>query len=444
MTAVPESNPRFLAAATEVGDELCATAIRHGELCTWIGRSLEEADPVTFAITPMAESLSTDLYGGTAGIAAFLAQLHAVSGSARHKEIAIAAMRHALRRPLPPGCHPVGFYSGTLGVAYAAVHSGALLAEPELVRAGLALAKKVLHELDLSAPQPIDIIGGMAGGILGLLAMAQQPGGAELGDGAVRLGEHLCQRAERQPSGQWLWREDSAIAGEPLPAAGGQPAWPMTGYSHGAAGITLALAELFARTGQPLFRQAALGGIAYENRWFSAREGNWPDLRTSQSGPASDGGSDGGMVYGVSWCHGAPGIALARLRELSLLPQDHELLLADIHVGLATTHRAVVERQQQGRLDATACHGSAGLAEALLVGGLLLDSAEYVAAAHAAGLALIDDRQQHGPWISGSPSGGPSPSLLLGTAGIGYFFLRLHAPTRVPSLLISPHATRAE
>ena len=45
------------------------------------------------------------------------------------------------------------------------------------------------------------------------------------------------------------------------------------------------------------------------------------------------------------------------------------------------------------------------------------------------------------PWPCGVPGGGDTPNLLLGLAGIGYFYLRLHDPATVPSvLLILPKA----
>lgn len=40
-----------------------------------------------------------------------------------------------------------------------------------------------------------------------------------------------------------------------------------------------------------------------------------------------------------------------------------------------------------------------------------------------------------GPWPSGTPSLGPNPSLMLGTAGIGYTLLRLHDPGAMPPVL---------
>jgi lantibiotic modifying enzyme len=48
---------------------------------------------------------------------------------------------------------------------------------------------------------------------------------------------------------------------------------------------------------------------------------------------------------------------------------------------------------------------------------------------------LIARHAAAGDWPSGTPSGGPNPSLMLGTAGIGYTVLRLHDPNRVPSIL---------
>ncbi|MDR3531448.1 MAG: lanthionine synthetase LanC family protein, partial [Rhodopila sp.] len=39
-------------------------------------------------------------------------------------------------------------------------------------------------------------------------------------------------------------------------------------------------------------------------------------------------------------------------------------------------------------------------------------------------------------WPCGVPGGGETPGLLLGLAGIGYFYLRLHSPSEVPSILL--------
>ena len=74
--------------------------------------------------------------------------------------------------------------------------------------------------------------------------------------------------------------------------------------------------------------------------------------------------------------------------------------------------------------------------EVLLVAGQVLGDPAYLRRARDVGRALIDCHATAGDWPSGVASGGPNPSLMLGTAGVGYGFLRLHDPDEVPSVLL--------
>ena len=40
------------------------------------------------------------------------------------------------------------------------------------------------------------------------------------------------------------------------------------------------------------------------------------------------------------------------------------------------------------------------------------------------------------PWPCGLPDANETPDLMLGLAGIGYFYLRLAAPAKIPSVLL--------
>src|SRR5262249_4959145 len=110
-----------------------------------------------------------------------------------------------------------------------------------------------------------------------------------------------------------------------MPARG-----PLTGFSHGAAGMVISLLELAQATGDRRFRAQGLAGIEYERSLFASTEGNWPnlslpneqDLEAQRQGP---------LPYLVNWCHGAPGIGLARLRGLRHL--DDTATRAEIHVA---------------------------------------------------------------------------------------------------------------
>ncbi len=74
------------------------------------------------------------------------------------------------------------------------------------------------------------------------------------------------------------------------------------GMSHGYAGIAMALAALGAATSERLFTVAALELTRLESRLVA--NGNWTDP------------NDQHHAAQATWCHGAPGIAMARLVTL--------------------------------------------------------------------------------------------------------------------------------
>jgi lantibiotic modifying enzyme len=84
------------------------------------------------------------------------------------------------------------------------------------------------------------------------------------------------------------------------------------------------------------------------------------------------------------------------------------------------------------------CHGVAGNAEALILASSILGDSHYMRLARQAGIRGLELYQRAGlNWPCGITGGGLNPSLLLGVAGIGYFYLRLHDPVQFPSVLIA-------
>ena len=132
----------------------------------------------------------------------------------------------------------------------------------------------------------------------------------------------------------------------------------LTGFSHGTAGIGWALLELSSATGEARFRSAAEEAFRYERTHYSPEQENWPDFRDFLRAP---GGS--GPVFGTAWCHGAPGIALSRLRAwgLTASPQSRE----EAEAAVRTTTRAV-QSPDAVRGGFSLCHGCAGNADVLL------------------------------------------------------------------------------
>ncbi len=420
MTAVRDE--AFLEAAAFLGRRLCRDALWAGERCNWLGDSMEVVDT---AWSVVHRALGPDLYGGTSGIAAFLASLHRLTGEPLFKLTAEGAIAHALSRAeeIPPTSR-MAFYSGWTGLAYALAAVGEAFEAPGT--AGKVHALIAAAARDAGASPGLDVIGGAAGAIPALIDLNRRGYGDDLIAIAVRLGEHLLATARKGDVG-WSWN-----------TLEGQSTHDLTGFSHGASGIAWALLELFAATGETRFRDAAERGFAYERQWFSPEHENWPDFR-SIAAPA--GGSGHTLNYAMAWCHGAPGIGLSRVRACELLGDDTMRREAD--AAIRATTRLMSHPALGPQSDFTLCHGRAGNADLLIYAGETLGDEAARAAAEAVGRQGIETfRRNDLPWPCGVPGGGETPNLMLGLAGIGYFYLRLYDPGAVPSILIvRPRAT---
>ena len=200
---------------------------------------------------------------------------------------------------------------------------------------------------------------------------------------------------------------------------------PLTGFSHGNAGIAWALGELADLTGEARFRTAERAAVAYERSLFSAEAKNWPDLRDhGRPGAEAEHSDQANSV--AAWCHGAPGIGLARILSLGRL--DESATRAEIEAALETT-------LAQGFGDNhSLCHGDLGSLETLLQAGERLADPRWRGEADRMSTVTLESIRTNG-WICGVPSGVETPGLMTGLAGIGFGLLRLAEPRRTPSVL---------
>ena len=207
---------------------------------------------------------------------------------------------------------------------------------------------------------------------------------------------------------------------------------PLCGMSHGSTGIALALATLGNAAGQARFTDAAKATLEYEASVFSEERANWPDFRIDLFPIPGKVYTEEDVGYMASWCHGATGMAHARLAMRGV---DGPGVRRDIEVGVGTTLREGFGRSH------CLCHGDAGNLEFLAEAARALRDDGLAAKVRVGAAALLEEIERDG-YHCGVPAGVEAPGLMVGVAGIGYGLLRLARPELVPPVLTLGPASR--
>jgi class II lanthipeptide synthase len=308
-------------------------------------------------------------------------------------------------------------YSGATGIAFSAIELGTLFGDERLIARGCDELERATADVDDDTW--LDVLGGSAGAIQALLTMAACHAVPAFVEVADVHGHRLLQKARRSDRG-WSW--------DTLP---GQSSDHLLGYGHGAGGIACALLELSVATANEEYRHGALEAFRYERSFFSHEHHNWPDLRVPATPPQQ-------AVYAVAWCHGGPGIGLSRLRARQLIADEGAE--RDLGEALQLTVGSCGATGSAAGVDLSLCHGVGGNADLLIEAATIRNRPDLLECAERAGRQAIETYVPDDlPWPCGVTSGGETPNLMLGLAGIGHFFLRLHDPHRVPSInLVKP------
>jgi type 2 lantibiotic biosynthesis protein LanM len=402
----PVSSDELLAGAVSIGHQLADRAFTSSQEAQWL--ALDHQPHRGWCLVPAGP----DFYQGLPGVIFFYAYLGALSGEPRFPSLARLALR-TLDQQIEQGDHPLeglGAYSGWSGLLYTFTHLSVLWGDASLLDRAERLASDLLPKA--STDELLDLVAGSAGCLITSLRAYQVRPSAIFRELAVACGERLLATLQPQEHG----------AGWVVELTGPRP---IAGISHGAAGISWALLELWGETGDERYREAARQGIEMERHLFSEERGNWPDLRV---GHPEDQGIDGseGQHFMAAWCHGAPGIGLARILGLPFL--DDAKTREEIALAVKTT------LDEGLGLNHSLCHGDLGnldfLHRAALASG---DEPLQQRALRLAG-GVLDNLRREGPLCS-LPRGSDPPSLMLGLAGIGYGLARLAAPDHIPSVL---------
>ncbi|MGA7580109.1 MAG: type 2 lanthipeptide synthetase LanM family protein [Pseudolabrys sp.] len=396
----------LIAEADRIAEELSRCAIRRGPGAAWIGLDWL-GDAEVFQLV----CLGPDLYNGGSGIALFLAAHASATGRQSSADLALAGVAH-LRKNLKSRnaarmarSFGVGGATGLGSIVYALTVMSKLLGDERLLE-DAHVAAGLFSDGLIAADKQLDVIGGSAGGILGLLRLYRDSKSADVLNRAIKCGEHLIAQSRLGPEGRRSW------------VGQGMGNRALNGMSHGAAGFAYALASLATATGREEFAAAAAECIAFEDASFDAGRDNWPDLR-----------GDGEPSWPCQWCHGAPGIGLARIAMVKHGTNGQGELKKDIvHAVEGAT------KGWPGSVD-TLCCGTLANVEFLCEAADSLGRKDLGELAARRLLSVVENASSSGDYRWNSGQRKFNLGLFRGLAGVGYTALR-QVDRSLPNVLI--------
>lgn len=399
----------LLAGAVGIGDYLLDTASQVGGRPYWLNYTLA-ADKYW-----MPQSVGDDLYSGASGIGLFLAYLGSVTGQERFTASAQSILDHTVWSDTAPFRRSATLRLGTAGsvdgLIYLASAWASLSGDPAPLTEVVETACDRLHAA-LEVDSTYDIIGGASGTILTLCAAYPHLREPNLVLDLVRGALSRLARGARGAAGDRWWptaQNDSA---------------GMLGFSHGASGIALAIARGAELVGAAEFDDLILGALQHERNAFDTTAGTWPDSHSAA----------GSELF--AWCHGTPGVALARVCLPSRLRTRE--VEQDIELASLAMVRYYADRPSPGPPtlhNLSLCHGALG--NLMIIDRLRrVDDSEALQSCRSRVLGRIRSVLETEGWVCGVPSGIRSVDLMTGVAGIGYGLLSARESGRPPSVLV--------
>jgi type 2 lantibiotic biosynthesis protein LanM len=408
VTSVPPSDHVFRNAAIEIGEILSRSAILGSD------QSAAWLQPVWSRERMLADAkLETDvvgynLYDGALGIGLFLAALErqTKSGFAALAMAAVAPLLLDLEQRGEELANTVGIggLSGLGSIVYGLSQMGRFLGDARLIAAA-ERAAQLITERRILEDTFLDVTLGCGGALLGLLSLHDITQRNETLAAATTCADHLRSRLE--PAALHV-RAIRTLDRRFL-----------TGFSHGAAGFAYALCRLHTLTREPRLLDAVRELIQFERSTFLEYEENWPDLRYPES-----------HRFAAAWCHGAPGIALARIASLPTMQDDE----TDKEIERAL---AITLQHEPGYADYLCC-GTAGIIDILISTGRRLGRPALLEHARALAFDMLQRARAADEYALGLPSAGRlrAPGLFQGLSGIGLTLLRVTQLGAIPEPLL--------
>jgi hypothetical protein len=412
--------------ARRIGDWLLAEAETDENGMHWKTMTMDINQSISF-------TKSESIYSGVSGIVLFFLELFKQTQNRRYMDAAVEGIKWAVNYCKKNPSNYYAFFTGRMGVSYTLLQMHKFTREKEYLENAIAAARGCKEALE-DPPGVDDLINGTSGTILGLLHLHAATGEKWILEFIDCFTRNLVDRAHHGPAGLYWDRSPQQVSG-------------LCGFSHGAAGIGFVFLELAHYFQNEAFYFIARQAFLYERYFFNQakKHKNWPDLR---KGIYTDDDYqehqkaflEGNMDFFTrgsdmnAWCHGAAGIGLSRLRAWQLL--ETPFYKTEVQIAVDKTILTDIESSNHNPLFIL-CHGSGGNAELFIYAYQILRDKKYLSMAEKIALNALAYHEKHNHYLAGyrAPGAGEDRSLFMGSAGIGYFLLRVADPFHVPSIL---------
>lgn len=396
---VPERTlQRGSSAADLAKDSLLSTCVVSGNRASWLSLAPTTTGHPDASLDHQVAEVGIDLYDGLAGIALFLFAYAKHTNDERALHVGNGVLNELDQRiQTSSGIHPIGAFTGLSGIVYAYAHIGHHVPEKSAELQAKADALLPLIEAKLTLDLACDLMGGRAGVMLCLLAAYGVWGVRSYLDLSLECGKDLV---------GWLGQAPyEAMPTLKMPY--------QRGMSHGYAGIAMALATIGAIAGEKSFTRAALELTRLESSLIAS--GGWTDP------------GDEHHAEQATWCHGAPGIAMARLVTLGHTPDpwvEQEARSALAHC----LHAPALDND-------SLCHGALGNLDTLMHAAVAFPRERLWTDKVCREMSDLTSALEHRGLRCARPNYVTVPGLMTGLSGIGYGALRLASPEVFPSVL---------
>jgi len=402
----PLSQSTACSVAYDIATSIRDAAIRQDRSAAWIGLRPAAGDSGW-----QYSALGSDLYSGTPGIAILFAALFKLNGEQEWYELAQAALapwRYILGSS---GARQFARLSGIggaggLGSLVYSLITVSILLEDRKIQDDALIGSTLITEDLIRSDKLFDVVGGAAGAILSLLKLYRICKNSAVLECALSCGQHLLRSRPPRDRHFGVWHQPTSE-------------FPLTGFSHGAAGFAYALASLATASGDNCYLEAACDCRLYEQTMYSHQCRNWKDLRHAEELHA----------FSCQWCHGAAGICIARIGMLKYGGEAHD--------GKHEVEHAIETVRDTALSDVdTLCCGNMGRVEALIEVAKALGRADLLKhARQMAQVVLIRANRRKGfGWVVGGDS--DNIGFFTGAAGLGYSLLRCAHPDDLPCILM--------